>query len=92
MFVPADGVRVLVKSSRIRHVASGIVRYNRDVIAYLFILRETCLRIERIAHLDIRGPGCATIGAPGIEQLRLNVVGGVSRVIPHHINTSIRCD
>jgi len=90
--VPANGVWVGVESCRIRHVASGIVRYNRDVIAYLLILRETCLRIERIAHLDIRGPGCAAIGTPGIEQLRLNVVGGVSRVIPHHINTSVRCD
>jgi hypothetical protein len=89
LFVPGNGVRVFVEGGGIRHVAAGIVRYNRDVIAYLLILRETCLRIERIAHLDVRGPGCAAIGTPGIEQLRLNVVGGVSRVIPHHINASI---
>jgi hypothetical protein len=61
--MPADGVRVLVKRSRIRHVASGIIRYNRDVIAYLLILWKACLGIERIAHLDIRSPRCSTIGA-----------------------------
>ena len=90
--MPANGLRVFVERGGIRDVAAGIVRYNRDVIAYLLILRETCLRIERIAHLNIRGPGCAAISTPGIEQLRLNIVGGVSRVIPHHINASIRCD
>ena len=36
--MPADGVRIDVVSSGIRDVAAGIVRYNRDVIAYLLIL------------------------------------------------------
>ena len=65
--MPPDGVRIDVVSCGIRDVAAGIVRYNRDVIAYLLILRETCLRIERIAGRYIRSPGHATISAPGIE-------------------------
>ena len=87
----SHGLRIFVEGGGVRHAAAGIVRHNRDVIAYLLILRETCLRIERIAHLDIRGPGCAAIGTPGIEQLRLDIVGSVSRVIPHHINAPIGC-
>jgi hypothetical protein len=67
LFMPPDGVRVDVVSSRIRHVASGIVRNNRNVIAYLLILRETCLRIKRIAGRHIGSPRHATISAAGIE-------------------------
>jgi len=67
LFMPPDGVRIDVVSRGIRDVAAGIVRYNRDVIAYLLILRETCLRIKRIADLHVRRPCYATISAPGIE-------------------------
>ena len=84
-----DSVRVDVKSSRIRNVASCIVRHNRDVIAYLVILWITRLRIKRVAYRNIRRPGGATVCAPGIEQLAINVVDRVTRVQPHHINSSI---
>src|SRR6266567_1213161 len=78
LFMPADGVWVDVESGGIRHVASGRVRYNRDVIAYLLILWKTCLRIERIAYCDIRRPCYAAVSAPRIEQLRIDVVRSVA--------------
>ena len=90
LFVSADRVRVDVESRGICNVASGIVRHNRDVIAYLFVLRKTCLRIERIAHCNVRRPCYATISAEGIKQLRVDVVRSIARVVPHHINTAIR--
>ena len=65
--MPADSIRVDVVSSGIRYVAAGVVRYNRNVIAYLLIVRKTCLRIKRIAHGNIRRPCHTAIGAPGIE-------------------------
>ena len=58
----ADGVWVLVKGRRIRHVASVIVRYNRDIVADFLILRETRLRIEGIAYLYVRRPSHTGIG------------------------------
>jgi hypothetical protein len=65
--VAADGVWVDIESGRIRYVAPGVIRYDGDVIAYLLIVRKTRLRIERIAHRNVRRPGDATICAPGIE-------------------------
>lgn len=67
LFVAADSIRVDVVSSSIRHVASGIVRDDRNVIAYLLILRKACLRIERSTHRNVRGPCHAAVCAPGIE-------------------------
>jgi steroid 5-alpha reductase family enzyme len=61
--MPANGLRVFVVSRGVRHVASGIVRYDRNVIAYLLILWKARLGIERIARRDIRRPCHATIGA-----------------------------
>ena len=69
MFVPANSVRVDIESSGIRHIRSGVIRNDGDVIAYLVIIRITCLRIERVAHSDVRRPAEAAISAPGIEQL-----------------------
>ena len=85
----ADGVRVHVESRGICHIASGRVRNDRDVIAYLFVLRETRLRIERIAHWEVSSPGRAAIRTPGVKQLRINVVRRVSCVIPDSVKPSI---
>ena len=67
MFVPVDRVWVDVVSGGIRDVAARIVRYNRDVIAYLLILWKACLGIERIARGNIRRPAYAAISAERIE-------------------------
>ena len=40
---------VEVKRSRIRHVGSGFVRYDRDIIAYLVLVGITFVRIKRSA-------------------------------------------
>jgi hypothetical protein len=62
--MPPHRVRINVVSGGVRHVAPGIVRHNRDVIAYLLIVRIACLRIKRIAHRDVRRPCHTAIGAP----------------------------
>lgn len=59
----AHGLGVDVESRRIRYVASGIVRHNGDVIAYLLIIGKASLRIERIACRNIGRPRRATVGA-----------------------------
>ena len=63
LFVSADGLRVFVKRGGICHVASGIVRHNGDVIAYLLILWKASLRIKRITHRNIGGPRRAAVRA-----------------------------
>src|SRR5207302_9657115 len=65
-FVLVPG-RVEVKSGRIRDIAPSTVRNNCDVIADLALVRVAFERIERIAHLDVRRPGNAAVGTPGIE-------------------------
>ena len=59
--------RVEVESGRIRHIATGAVRHDGDVIAYLALIRPAFERIKRIAHRDIRRPGNAAVGAVRIE-------------------------
>jgi hypothetical protein len=59
--------RVEVESRRIRHVASGVIRNNRNVIAYLALVRVTFEGIKRVAHRDVRRPRHTGIRAPGIE-------------------------
>lgn len=88
--MPAYGLRINIESGGIGNVASGVIRHNRDVIAYLLIVRKTCLRIEGIAHCNIRCPGNTTISAPGIEQLRVDIVRGIARIQPHHVDAPIR--
>jgi hypothetical protein len=82
-------VRVEVKRSRIRHVASGIIGNNRDIIPYLALVRIALERIKGIAHRNVRRPGHAGVGAKGIEQLRVCVIGSVSRVIPNSVESPV---
>ena len=72
---------VEIEGSRICHIASGVVRNDGDVIAYLALVRIAFERIKRIAHRDVRRPGYARVGAPGIEQLRIGVIRSIPRVI-----------
>ena len=81
-----------IEGGGVRDIASGIVRNDCDVIAHLVLVRITEERIERDAYRDIGRPGIACIGAIRIEQLRIGVVGGVSRVQPDGIESSIRRD
>jgi hypothetical protein len=67
LFVAANSVRVDIEGGGIGHIASRVVRNNRDVIAYLLIIWKTCLRVERIARRNIRRPRYATVGAVRIE-------------------------
>ena len=60
-------VRVEIKSRRICHVASRVIRNDGDVIAYLALIRITFEGIKRVAHRNVRRPGHAGIRAPGIE-------------------------
>ena len=62
-------IRVEVECGRIRHIAPGFIRNNRDVIAYLALIRIAFERIERIAHCNVRRPRNPSICAVGVEQL-----------------------
>ena len=63
------GVRVEVEGGRIRHVATRLVRYNGDIVAYLVLIRIALGGVERIAHRNVSRPGHAGISAKGIEKL-----------------------
>jgi hypothetical protein len=67
VFFVLPRTRVEIKSRRIRHISSGVVRNNGDVIAYLVLIRIAFERVERIAHLDVRRPRNAAIRAERIE-------------------------
>ena len=85
----ANGARIGIESRGIGNIAPFVIRHNRDVIAYFGVLRITGLRIERVAHRNIRRPGCSGIRAPRIKQLRIDVIRCVSCVIPDGVESSI---
>ena len=62
-------VWIEVERSRVRHVAAGFIGNDRDIIAYLALVRITFKRIKRIAHRHVLRPCRAGIGTKGIEQL-----------------------
>ena len=66
MFVLSPA-RVEVERGGIRHIATGVVRHDRNVIAYLALVRPAFERIKRGAHFHISRPGNAAIGAIRIE-------------------------
>ena len=61
--------RIDVVGSWVGNVASGVIGYDRDVIAYLVLHRPAFERRKRSAYGDVRRPCDATISAEGIEQL-----------------------
>jgi len=60
-------VRVEVERRRIRHITSGVVRNNCDVIADLVLLRIAFERGKRIGHRNVRRPANAAVGTERIE-------------------------
>ena len=47
------------------------------------------MRIEGVAHSDVRRPAKAAISAPGIEQLGIDVVRSIASVVPDNINARV---
>ena len=70
--------RVEIVGGRVGHVASSVIGYDGDIIAYLVLLRPAFQRIKCIADRDVRRPAKTAIRAVRIEQLRINVIGGIS--------------
>ena len=64
MLVP---LRVEVERGRIRYVTTCVIRYHRDVISDLILVRITFERIKRVAYCHIRRPRDTRVRAPGIE-------------------------
>ena len=58
---------VEVEGGGVSHITSGIVGYDRDIIAYLVLIRIAFERIKGVAHRNVRRPGNAAIRALGIE-------------------------
>jgi hypothetical protein len=83
-------IRVEVKGGGVSHVPTGFIGNDGDIIAYLVLVRIPLEWIKRIAHRNVRRPGDAGVGTKGIKELRVRVVGSVSRVMPHSIEPSIR--
>ena len=90
LVLSSAGVEVV--GGRVGDVASGVIRDNGDVIAYLVLMRPAFQRVKRIADSYVRRPGNTAIGAIGVEQLRVDVIRGISRIQPHRINPAIRRD
>ena len=81
--------RVKVKRGRIRYVATRIIRYDRNVIADLILIRPAFGGIKRLTDHHVGRPGRAAVCAIGIEQLREKVPGVIPCVVPHGIKPSI---
>ena len=84
--------RIEVVGSRICHVAAGVIGYDGDVITYLVLVRIAFEWSKRIAHCHIGRPADAAIGAVGVEQLRVGVIGCVACIKPYAVDASIRRD
>jgi hypothetical protein len=81
--------RIEVESSGIRYVATGIIRYDRDVITYLVLIRPALSGIKGLAHGNVCRPANTAIGAVGIEQLRKKVARIVPRVVPDSVKSPV---
>ena len=73
-----SSTRIEVVCSRVGDVTSGVIRHDGDIIADLVLLRPALQRSEGLADSYVRRPRNAAIGAVGVEQLRVNVIGGIS--------------
>ena len=89
VFLVLAVVRVEVEGGRVCHVATGFIGDNGDVVADLALVWIAFERVERIAHRNVSRPGNSGIGAKGIKQLRIRVIGSISRVVPDSIKPSI---
>lgn len=62
-------VWIEVERGRVRHVTTGFIGNDGDIIAYLALVRVALKRIKRVTHRHVRRPRYASVGAKGIEQL-----------------------
>ena len=81
--------RVEVERGRIRNVATGIIRYDRDVITYLILIRPALSGIKGLARSNVGRPANTAIGAVGVEQLRKKIVRIIPGVIPHSVKSPV---
>ena len=61
----AAGVKI--ECGGVRHVTSGVVRHDGEIIAYLILVGPPFERIKGIAHWHVGRPCNAAVGAVGIE-------------------------
>ena len=54
IFLVLTVVRVEVEGRRVSNITPGLVRYDRDVVAYLALVWIALEGVERIAHRNIR--------------------------------------
>jgi len=83
---------VEIEGSWIGNIPSRVIRHDRNIIAYLVLLRPTFERVKGIAHRHVRRPGKTAIHAVRIEQLRVDVIRSIPCIQPYRINPSIRSD
>jgi hypothetical protein len=53
VFLVLAVIRVKVESRRISHITPGLVRYDRNVVADLALVRIALEGVKRIAHRNI---------------------------------------
>ena len=83
------GVRVDVKCGRVRYVTASFIGNDCNVIADLILIWIAFEWVKWITDCYVRRPGNASVGAEGIEQLRVSVVGSIARVVPNSIQAAI---
>ena len=79
-----------IVGGRIRDIASCVIRYDCDVVTYLVLVRPALERVKGLTYLYVSRPGNTSIGAVGIEQLRIGVIWCVTRIQPYSINSAVR--
>jgi hypothetical protein len=67
IFFVLVSLRVEVKRGGVRHVTSGVIRNDGDIVTYLVLIGIAFEWIKRIAHRNVRRPGNAAIRAPRVE-------------------------
>ena len=87
MLAPAP---IEVERSRIRHITTGMIRNDGDVVAYLVLVRPAFERIKGVAYSQVRRPGNTAIHAVRVEQLRVGVISRVACIVPDYVNPRVR--
>ena len=82
-------VGIEVECRCIRHVATGVIRNNGDVIADLALIGVPLERVKCIAHRHISRPANTSVRAIRVEQLRIGVIRRVARIVPNSIEASV---
>ena len=84
--------RIEVEGRGVGDISSRVIRHDGEIIAYLVLYRPAFERCKRSAYGDVRCPCDAAIGAVGVEQLRVGVIGCVACIKPYAVDASIRRD